>query len=532
MEVACDPVAFALDRRVRPSHDPGAVLVSVLEELEQRADRLVGHARGRDVAHEQQPAGRVAGDLRRPRFEVDRLPFAMERALPGRGEAGEVLVGLDRGCDRRPRLALDEGLRKLHHPAERAVRSDDHVALIELDDAVHRRLEHGAQPFLGLAEGLVRELEARERLVGPLERALLLGERLGDRMLLLRASDLVDEDAQGDGGREHRDQERGLLHADLALDLLRRDEAEGAARGGHRERGEHGPAVPGRVHARLRRAPRDDVHQDREEQRGERDRQVDLGLAGRVGTVEPVRREHQDHVAERADRGEHPEVRGVRADERQCHERREAGRGDEGEARRGGRRGGVGSRGTQVEEQHRPDRGGQQGDVRCDLALVLPRQVGSELDGHGDEEQHGHDEERDLVRAQAGRDGTARLQDEEGQGDAGDAEDPEAEPGRAPPRVGQAAPEQDRSGCEEAGDGDEREPGRDPVLARIGHGDSRPSGEQQQRGRDPRSRSPGLGRHVEARFWPRFGRGSITRPGLSAGPVPRPDGGWSLVVSA
>ena len=48
-------VALALDRGVRPPQQPRAVLVAVLQELEQRADRLVGHLGRRDVAHEQQP---------------------------------------------------------------------------------------------------------------------------------------------------------------------------------------------------------------------------------------------------------------------------------------------------------------------------------------------------------------------------------------------------------------------------------------------------------------------------------------------
>ena len=42
VEVARDPVPLGLDRGVRPPEEAGAVLVLLLEELQQRADRLVG----------------------------------------------------------------------------------------------------------------------------------------------------------------------------------------------------------------------------------------------------------------------------------------------------------------------------------------------------------------------------------------------------------------------------------------------------------------------------------------------------------
>ena len=66
VDVARDAVALGLDRRVRPPEQPRAVLVAVLQELEQRADRLVGDPRRGHVADEQQRARWVAGQLRRP----------------------------------------------------------------------------------------------------------------------------------------------------------------------------------------------------------------------------------------------------------------------------------------------------------------------------------------------------------------------------------------------------------------------------------------------------------------------------------
>jgi hypothetical protein len=88
------------------------------------------------------------------------VALALDRPLPGHRERGEELVGLDRGGERAPRLTFDERLRELDHLAERAVRADDDVEGVELDDPVHRGLEHGAEAFLGLAQGLVRALES------------------------------------------------------------------------------------------------------------------------------------------------------------------------------------------------------------------------------------------------------------------------------------------------------------------------------------------------------------------------------------
>jgi hypothetical protein len=159
VQVARDAVALPFDRRVGPAHDPRPVLVAVLQELEQGADRLVGNPGGRHVADQEQPPGWLAGDLRGPRFEIDGVTLPMDRPLPGHRERCEVLVGLDRGGERAPRLTLDERLGELDHLAEGAVRADDDVAGVELDDPVDRGLEHGAEAFLGLAQGLVRALE-------------------------------------------------------------------------------------------------------------------------------------------------------------------------------------------------------------------------------------------------------------------------------------------------------------------------------------------------------------------------------------
>jgi hypothetical protein len=87
------------------------------------------------------------------------VALALERPLPGHRKRCEVVVGLDRGREPVPCLTFDERLRELDHLAEGAVRADDDVAGVELDDAVDRGLEHGTEAFLGLAQGLVRALE-------------------------------------------------------------------------------------------------------------------------------------------------------------------------------------------------------------------------------------------------------------------------------------------------------------------------------------------------------------------------------------
>ena len=88
------------------------------------------------------------------------MTLALERPLTGHRERREVVIGLDRGRERGPGLALDERLRELDHLAEGAVGADDDVPRVELDDAVDCGLEDRAEAFLGLAQGLVRALEA------------------------------------------------------------------------------------------------------------------------------------------------------------------------------------------------------------------------------------------------------------------------------------------------------------------------------------------------------------------------------------
>ena len=84
VQVARDAVALGFDRGVRASQQPGAVLVAVLQELEQRTDRLVGDLGGRHVAHQHQLARRVGRHLRDARLQVERLPFAPRGSAPAR----------------------------------------------------------------------------------------------------------------------------------------------------------------------------------------------------------------------------------------------------------------------------------------------------------------------------------------------------------------------------------------------------------------------------------------------------------------
>jgi len=73
VQVTGDAVALGLDRRVGTAQQAAAVLVAVLQELEQRPDRLIGHPGRRDVAHEQQGPRRHGRHRRRPRFQVQHL---------------------------------------------------------------------------------------------------------------------------------------------------------------------------------------------------------------------------------------------------------------------------------------------------------------------------------------------------------------------------------------------------------------------------------------------------------------------------
>jgi hypothetical protein len=102
----------------------------------------------------------------------------------------------------------------------------------------------GVTSLLGLAEGLVRALQARQRLVGLPQRAFLLLERVLHGTLRVRPADLVDEDPHADADGEDGDQPRRLDGSHVALDLVGRDEREGRARRRHRQRGEERTSVP------------------------------------------------------------------------------------------------------------------------------------------------------------------------------------------------------------------------------------------------------------------------------------------------
>ena len=488
VQVARDAVALPLDRRVGPAHDPRPVLVAVLQELEQRADRLVGHPGRRDVADQEQPPGWVAGDLRRPRFEVDGVTLALERPLPGHRQRVELLVGLDRGGERAPRLTFDERLREVDHLAEGPVRADDDVAGVELDDAVDRGLEHGAEAFLGLAQGLVRALEPRQGHVGLAERGLLLVERVVDRALGLRPSDLIHEDPERDRRRQEADQERGLVVAEHRAAPVDRDQGEGGAGRGDGQGREDGPAVPRRNLTSFGDPPGDDADERRDEQGGERDRQVDLGTSDLERSAQPQLREPVHTHTHPADREEHPEVRDVRSCERQGTVGRCA-RSDDQRELRGPR--GVGHRvGTQGQEQHRADRGAQQRDVGHDLAAVLTGHVLAELDRHGDQEQHARRQEPHVVQAEPRRFGSGGVGHEQAGAHDPDRRDPKTERRGAPPRALVPAPEQDDDRGEEAGTRDEG--GSDVVRPartarrRVGERHTAARDEEDE-GREPRS---------------------------------------------
>jgi len=428
VQVARDAVALPFDRRVGAAHDPRPVLVAVLQELEQGPDRLVGNPGRRHVADQEQSPGWVARDLRGPGFEVDGVTLAIDRSLPGHRERGEVVIGLDRGGERAPRLALDERLRELDHLAEGAVRADDDVAGVELDDPVDGGLEHGAEAFLGLAQGLVRALEPRQGHVGLAERGLLLVERVVDRALRLRPPDLVHEDAERDRGRQDADQERGLAVVDHRAAPVDRDQGEGRAGRGDRQGREDGPAVPRRILAWLRHPPGDDADQRRDEQGGERDRQVDLGPSDLERCAQPQLGEPVHTYAHPADREERPEMRHVGSCERKGTEGRRTRSDDQRELRdrRGTRR--VARRfGAQGQEQDRADRGGQERDVRHDLPAVLTGHVLAELDRHGDQEEHARREEPRLVRAEPGGFGSGRVGHQERGAHDPDRPDPQTE---------------------------------------------------------------------------------------------------------
>jgi hypothetical protein len=145
-------------------------------------------------------------------------------------------------------------------------------------------------------------------------------------------------------------------------------------------------------------------------------------------------------------------VRGVGSCERQGTVGGSARRDDQREFR-GGRelrrvRRRVGAKG---QEQHRADRGGEQRDVRHDLAPVLTGHVLAELDRHGDQEQHARREEPHVVRAEARRFGSGRVGHHERGAHGPDRRHPQTERRGAPPRAMVPASEQDHDRRQEAG---------------------------------------------------------------------------------
>jgi hypothetical protein len=279
-----------------------------------------------------------------------------------------------------------------------------------------------------------------------------------DRALRLRASDLIHEDAERDGRREDADQERGLAVVDHRATPVDSDQGEGGAGRRDREGREDGPAVPRRILASFGHPSWDDADERRDEQGGERDRQVDPGPADLERCAQPQLGEPVHPYTHPADGEEHPQVRHVGSGERQGTVGRGARSDDQRELR--GRRdaGRVGRRpGAKGQEQHRADRGGEQRDVRDDLAPVLTRHVLAELDRHGDQEQDARREEPHVVRAEPRRFGSGRVGHQERGAHGPDRRDPQTERRGAPPCAGLAAPEQDHDRRQEAGPRDDGE---------------------------------------------------------------------------
>ena len=230
VQVAGDPVPFLFDRGVRPAGDPGPVLVAVLEELEERADRLVGDLRGRHIAGQQEPSRRIGGNPRDPRLEVERLAFVpLDLRMPGVGQPSERRVGsFDGGGQRRPGLAFDRHAIDADHPRERLVGPHDHIALVQLHEPVHGRVEHQPQMLLGAPQRLVRLADAFERHVRLLQSRLAARERLPCVPVRLGAGHLVGEDARRHPAAEEHDHQRRLQRPDAALVVQQGDDGERA----------------------------------------------------------------------------------------------------------------------------------------------------------------------------------------------------------------------------------------------------------------------------------------------------------------
>ena len=129
VQVARDAVALGLDRRVRPAQQPRAVLVAVLQELEQRADRLVGHAARRS---RRAPASACAGgslgisEIRDSRYSGwPSVRWICGLARVAASDANAASAPVDGGRERGPRLALDRRRGRARPSGERLVRADD-----------------------------------------------------------------------------------------------------------------------------------------------------------------------------------------------------------------------------------------------------------------------------------------------------------------------------------------------------------------------------------------------------------------------
>jgi hypothetical protein len=185
-----------------------------------------------------------------------------------------------------------------------------------------------------------------------------------------------------------------------------------------------------------------------------------------------------------------------------CESQGAVGRGPRGDDQREFR--GHGARrvrirfGAKGQEQHRADRGGEQRDVRHDLAPVLTGHVLAELDPDGDQEQHAGREKPPLVRAEPRRVGSGRVGHQERGAQGRDRRHPQAERRGASPCAVVPAPEQDHDRGEEAGARDDGEPdvfrGTQMARHRVGerHAAAR---DEEDEGREPWSPALGLRGH-------------------------------------
>ena len=224
VEVARDPVALGLDRRVRPPQDAacgprrgpagtGTASGSSGRPRARRSRRARAGALGRIASGSSRSAtrGRPALPSRRS------VPLAGHRQGANDSSAPSIVRG-----ERRSTAAPSTGpSRELDHPAERVVGAEDHVAVVELDDPVDGGLEDQAQALLGLAQRRVGARSLSERLSVSLERLLLLlvaarrlRARLGSRTWFTR---MRTADRRG----EEPDQQRAPAPVDALVDLGR-----------------------------------------------------------------------------------------------------------------------------------------------------------------------------------------------------------------------------------------------------------------------------------------------------------------------